>query len=121
MRSSSLLAAVCAALFAATPAAADPVEDFYRGNSITVIVYSDAGSAYDVYARLLSRYMPAHLPGHPAMIVKSMVGAGGLIATRYLYSSAPRDGSVIGSIGRGLAFEPLLGEKTVDFDALKFL
>lgn len=106
---------------AAVPARADAVEDFYRGTTITVICYSDAGSAYDVYARLLAKYMPAHLPGHPTMIVKSMVGAGGLTATRYLYSSAPHDGSVIGTIGRGIAFEPLLGEKTVDFDALKFL
>ena len=123
MRRSSFLAWLPAALLlaAARPTAADPVEDFYRGATITVICYSDAGSAYDVYARLLARFMPAHLPGHPAMIVKTMVGAGGLTATRYLYASAPRDGSVIGTIGRGLAFEPLLGEKTVDFDALKFL
>src|SRR5262249_21404876 len=32
----------------------------------------------------------------------------------------PRDGTVLGTIGRGLAFEPLLGEKTVEFDPLNF-
>ena len=104
------------------PAHADPVEDFYRANNtITVICYADAGSAYDVYARLLARTMPTYLPGHPTMVVKTMLGAGGLAATRYLYSSAPRDGSVIGTISRGIPFDPLLGEKTVDFDPLKFL
>jgi tripartite-type tricarboxylate transporter receptor subunit TctC len=87
-----------------------------------VVVYSTAGSTYDLYARVLARHMPRHLPGEPTMIVKNMVGAGGLTATRYLYSQAPRDGTTIGTISRGIPFEPLLGgSATVEFDPLKFL
>ena len=97
-------------------------KEFYPGKKIEMIVYSTAGSTYDLYARLLARHMPHFLPGEPTMIVKNMVGAGGLTATRYLYSQAPRDGTTIGTISRGIPFEPLLGgSATVEFDPLKFL
>ena len=102
-------------------AAAQSVEDFYRGKSTTIIVYSDAGSSYDAYARVLARHMPAKIPGQPGMIVKNMVGAGGLTATRYLYNNAPRDGTTLGTISRGIPFEPLLGNTVVEFDPLKFI
>jgi tripartite-type tricarboxylate transporter receptor subunit TctC len=102
-------------------AANDPVADFYRGKEVTIVVYVPAGSIYDLHARLLARYMPRYLPGAPTVIVKNMVGGGGLTATRYLYAGAPQDGTVIGTISRGIPFEPLLGgAKGVDFDPLKF-
>ena len=102
-------------------ATAQSVEDFYRGKTTTIIVYSDAGSSYDTYARVLARHMPAQIPGRPGMIVKNMVGAGGLTATRYLYNNAPRDGTTLGTISRGIPFEPLLGNTVVEFDPLKFI
>lgn len=105
----------------AAAAAAESAEAFFPGKTITVIVYSGAGSSYDTYARLLAKHMPNHLPGKPTLIVKNMVGAGGLTATRYLYNAAPRDGTTIGTLSRGIPFEPLLGNKTVEFDPLKFI
>ncbi len=103
-------------------AAAQSVAEFYAGKKMDMIVYSTAGSTYDMYSRLLARHMPRHLPGEPPMIVKNMVGAGGLAATRYLYAQAPRDGLTIGTISRGIPFDPLLGgNAAVEFDALKFL
>ena len=117
--------AAAAALLAASAgaASADAVTDFYRGKTLTLICYSTAGSTYDLYSRMLARHMPNHIPGKPpTMIVKNMVGAGGLTATRYLYNSAPKDGTVIGNISRGIPFEPLLGgSQGVDFDPLKFI
>lgn len=108
---------------ASTGVSAETVEEFYRGKSMTLICYSTAGSTYDLYSRMLARHMPNHVPGKPpSMIVKNMVGAGGLLATRYLYSTAPKDGTHIGNISRGIPFEPLLGgSQAVDFDPLKFI
>jgi tripartite-type tricarboxylate transporter receptor subunit TctC len=37
-----------------------------------------------------------------------------------LYNTAPKDGTVFGLINRGIPFEPLLGGKGTQFDALKF-
>ncbi|HEY4135815.1 MAG TPA: tripartite tricarboxylate transporter substrate-binding protein [Alphaproteobacteria bacterium] len=113
-------ASLCIVSASVRPAAAQTVEEFFRGKNVTLIVYSDAGSSYDTYARVLARYMPEDIPGKPTIIVKNMVGAGGLTATRYLYNSAPRDGTTLGTISRGIPFEPLLGNTTVEFDPLKF-
>jgi tripartite-type tricarboxylate transporter receptor subunit TctC len=106
---------------AAHMVSAQSADTFFQGKTINIIVYSDAGSSYDIYARVLAKHMPDHIPGKPAMIVKNMVGAGGLQATRYLYNTAPRDGTTIGTLSRGIPFEPLLGNTTVEFDPLKFV
>jgi tripartite-type tricarboxylate transporter receptor subunit TctC len=112
---------ICAGVMAAGSAAAQSSDEFYKGKVVTVMVYTPAGSAYDLSGRLLARHLPKHLPGEPTTIVKNMPGAGGLTATRYLYYTAPKDGTVLGTIGRGIPFEPLLGgAETVDFDPLKF-
>lgn len=62
----------------------------------------------DLHGRLLARHMASHVPGHPVFIVQTMPGAGGRRAADYLARRAPRDGSVIGNLERGLATEPLL-------------
>ena len=120
LRASVAVIALTAVISA--PASAQSVSEFYQGKSLTLICYSIAGSTYDLYSRILARHMPNHVPGKPtSMIVKNMVGAGGLTATRFLYSTAPKDGSHIGNISRGIPFEPLLGgAQVVDFDPLKF-
>src|SRR5262249_44575045 len=99
---------------------AQTAEQFYKGRQVSMIVFSVAGSTYDLYARLLARHIGNHLPGKPTFIVQNMQGAGGLKAIDYLYKIAPKDGGVIGTIGRGLAFEPMLGKNEVRFDPLQF-
>lgn len=98
----------------------DPIEDFYRGRTLNVLIGYDAGGGFDLYARLLVRHMGSHIPGNPTLVPQNMPGAGSLKATNYLYSVAPRDGSMIGAIGRSIALAPLLGTSNADFDALKF-
>jgi tripartite-type tricarboxylate transporter receptor subunit TctC len=98
---------------------AQSVQDFYKGRQLTLIVYSAAGSAYDIYGRALVRYMGKHIPGNPTFITQNMVGAGGLTALQYVYTIAPKDGTVILSIGRGVPFEPILGKNELRFDPFK--
>lgn len=107
---------------AALPALAqsDSLAGFYRGKQISMIVYSTAGSTYDIYARLLDRHMGKHIPGNPSFVAQNMPGAGGLKATDYLYNIAAKDGTVIGTISRGNPFEPLIGTTKTHFDPLKF-
>ena len=101
-------------------ALAQSAADFFKGRQLTMLVYSGAGSTYDMYARLLAKHLPNHLPGKPTIITQYMVGAGGLKQVDYMNKIAPRDGTVFGTIGRGLAFEPMLGKNEVGFDPLKF-
>ena len=95
-------------------------EEFHKGRQLSMIVFTGAGSTYDIYARLLARHLGSHLPGQPTFIVQNMPGAGGLKVVEYLYRIAPKDGSVIGTIGRGLPFEPMLGQNELNVDPLKF-
>jgi len=118
----SQVAAAAATVLVATTAAAEKnqtPEQFYKGRQLTMIVYSPAGSAYDIYARVLIRHMGKHIPGNPTFIVQYLVGAGGLKAIETLYRIAPKDGSVMGTVGRGLPFEPFLGRNELKYDPLK--
>lgn len=118
-RAAACGALVLASMAGAGTATAQSVADFYKGKQISVIIYSAAGSAYDVYARLLARHMGRHIPGAPGFLPKQMPGAGGLKATEYLYRFAPKDGSVFGTISRGNPFEPILGNTKANFDPFK--
>ena len=120
-RSSRMLNGVAclpAMLFAlAAPVHAQPVEEFYRGKTVTVLVGFTAGGGYDVYARLLGRHLGRHVPGNPSVVVQNMPGAGSLKATQYVYGLAAKDGTTLATVSRGMATDPLLND--AKFDATK--
>ena len=104
------------------PASAQTAPDFYRGKTISLYVSSTAASSYDLYARLLARHMGRHIPGNPNFVAMNMEGAGGLRVANFLYNGAVKDGTVIGTVNRGVPFEPLLGAAdAARFDAGKFI
>ena len=73
------------------------VEDFFKGKTIRIVVGAAAGTAYDGYSRLIARHLGRFLPGAPQFVVNNMLGAGGMVATNWLYNVAPKDGTVLGS------------------------
>jgi tripartite-type tricarboxylate transporter receptor subunit TctC len=113
------LAAIAAAM-AVGPAYADPVTDFYKGKTITLIVSSAPGGGYDALSRVIAPHLGRHIPGNPQVVVKNMSGAGGIVATKYLFNVAPRDGTFIGGVQNNTPFEPLFGTKEATYDPLKF-
>jgi tripartite-type tricarboxylate transporter receptor subunit TctC len=104
---------------AATGWAQTPAE-FYKGKNVELFVGYSAGGGYDVYARMVARYMGKHIPGNPTVIVKNLDGAGSLRLANQLYNAMPKDGTVFGTIARGAAFDPLLGNEQAQFDASKY-
>ena len=108
-----------AVLSSHTAAAAQDI--FYKGRTLTLLVGFSPGGGYDLYARVLARHMGRHLPGNPNIVTQNMPGAGSLKAANYLYSVAPKDGSVFGTFDRGLPMERLLGRSEgQNFDPVKF-
>jgi len=101
------------------PAPADDVENFYRGRTLSVVISYSVGGGYDLYARMLARYLVKYIPGHPSVVPVNMPGAGGLRASNYLYAAAPRDGSVIGTFSRSIPTMPLLTPAAA-FDGREF-
>ncbi len=102
------------------PAAAQD-DDFYRGKTITIIIPIGPGGAYDAYARLISRHLGKYLPGNPTIIARNMPGAGGVIASNYVYNVAPQDGTTLTIITSSFANEQLSDNPQIKYDAQKFL
>src|SRR5262245_17513691 len=82
-------------------------QDFYAGKQITLIVGAGVGGGYDHQARLVARHLGRHLPGNPPIIVQNMPAAGSMAATNYMFSTAPRDGTAIALIQRGMLLAKL--------------
>jgi tripartite-type tricarboxylate transporter receptor subunit TctC len=108
----------CAALVvcAAGHAAADPIEDFYKGKTVNLILSTSAGGGYSSYAQAFAPYLAAHIPGHPQIVVQNMPGAGGIRAMIYLQNVAPKDGSTIGFVHSSVPLAPLFGIRGAKFD-----
>ena len=95
-------------------------ESFYKGRQIRIIISAGVSGGYNEYARLLAAHMGSHIAGKPDFIVQSMPGAGGLLATNYLYAQAPQDGTTLGLIHSSVPLAPLFGTQGARFEAQKF-
>ena len=109
-----------AALLATGPARTENVADFYRGRTINVLIGVNVGGGYDFEARLIARFMRAHIPGNPILVPQNMIGAGGIKMANYLYSIAPQDGTAIGMFPDTLVAAQAVGTDGVQYDANKF-
>jgi tripartite-type tricarboxylate transporter receptor subunit TctC len=122
LRASVALAAVLLAANATTAAAqkADDVAEFYRGKTVRLVIGYGAGGGYDVYAKLLARYIGEHIPGKPTVIAQNMPGAGSRSAANWLYNVAPKDGTVLAVVSQATPADQALGQPGIQFDVRKF-
>jgi len=104
------------ALAAAGPAAAQTVEEFYAGNTVTLIISAAPGGASDFFGRQFAPFLARHIPGQPQVIVENLPGASGMTAALQLQDNAPRDGTVIALLQRNNFYLPLVLEENAAFD-----
>jgi len=119
----SIVAAAQAAAIAMTlltPGGLAMAQDDFKGKQVVLSVGYAAGGGYDIYARVVARHYGDHLPGHPAIVVKNMPGAGSLRVTNYLYQGAPKDGTEIAAVGREIPTAALLDAGNVRFKSSEF-
>jgi tripartite-type tricarboxylate transporter receptor subunit TctC len=114
-----MLAALAATLCVAA-ASADPVEDFYAKNRITISVGGTSGGGYAVYARTLATVLGNYVPGKPTVIVQYMPGASTIRAANYIYNAARQDGSEIGAFQQPVFTAPFFEPNGIQYDAQKF-
>jgi len=93
---------------------------YYQGKTIRVIVGYPAGSAHDLWARMIAPQLTKHIPGNPATVVQNMPGAGSMTATNYIYGVAKPDGLAVVVNNAALYFEQLLKRPEVQYDWSKF-
>jgi tripartite-type tricarboxylate transporter receptor subunit TctC len=116
-RGAGVAATALALLAGVGVACAQTPAEFYRGKSIALFVGFGPGGEDDLWARTMARHMTSHMPGNPVVVPQHMPGSGGLLVANRLYNVAPKDGTAIGMINRGIPFEPLLGGQGTQFDA----
>jgi tripartite-type tricarboxylate transporter receptor subunit TctC len=95
--------------------AAAAQDSFFAGREVRLIVGTGAGGGYDTYARLVARYLGDHIPGNPSFVVSTMPGASGVKAVNYLYSTAPKDGSVIATFNNAMPVYQAVGQPGIQF------
>jgi tripartite-type tricarboxylate transporter receptor subunit TctC len=68
---------------------------YFQGKTIRIIVGYPAGSAHDLWGRLIATHINKYIPGSPATVVQNMPGAGSMTATNYVYNVAKPDGQTV--------------------------
>ena len=91
----------------------------FSGQKITLAIATPPGGGYDLYGRLVGRFLGAYLPGNPTVVPQNMPGAGSFVAANNIYNLAPKDGSVMGIIARDAALGPITGATGARFDPTK--
>ena len=114
-----LMAAGAAAV--AAPVMAQSPEPFYKGRKMDMIIGYSSGGTYDLYARLMARHLPAYIPGNPVIVPRNMPGGGSRTATAWVYSAAPKDGTVLATADQSLAIAQALGDRQIRFDVNKLI
>lgn len=94
--------------------------DFYKGQTLRILVGFSAGGGFDTYSRAIGRHLGRHIPGNPKVIVENMPGAGSLIAANHLYKVAKPDGLTMANFIGGVLIGQILGRPGIEFDARKF-
>jgi tripartite-type tricarboxylate transporter receptor subunit TctC len=107
-----------AATIVAAPAQAQKLD--LAGQKVTLAIATPSGGGYDLYGRLVARFLGNYLPGNPTIVPQNMPGAGSLIAANWLYNVAPKDGTALAIIPSATLFENLLGNAQARFDGRKF-
>jgi tripartite-type tricarboxylate transporter receptor subunit TctC len=78
----------------ASPAfGSEPVS--FEGKAIKLIIPSTPGGGTDTAARLIGRFLSAHLPGTPSILPQNMPGGGGVTSLNFLSQQAKPDGLTI--------------------------
>jgi tripartite-type tricarboxylate transporter receptor subunit TctC len=107
-------------LAANTAVPAAQAQDFYAGRQISLIVGAASGGGYDLLGRLMARHIGRHIPGNPTIVTQNMPAAGSIAAANHITRIAPRDGTVIGLMQRGILLAKLSNSAGVQYELGQF-
>src|SRR6185295_15901182 len=116
----SLILAALAAFTAASPAAAQTPDEFYKGKTIDFVIGYPPGGSNDTWGRLVGRHIGKHIPGKPAVVPKNQPGAGSFLAANTIFNISPKDGTVVGIAAPTAPLDERLGTQGVRFKTAEF-
>jgi tripartite-type tricarboxylate transporter receptor subunit TctC len=97
------------------------IEDFYRGKQLEMVIGYSPGGTYDLYARLVARFLGNYIPGKPTIVPRNMPGAGSRAAAKWVFGVGPKDGTVLATADQSLSVEQAMGDKQLDLDTTKLI
>jgi tripartite-type tricarboxylate transporter receptor subunit TctC len=119
-RAAALICGLGITVTAACNAAAQSVEPFYKGRTVTMLVGTSPGGINDISARLVARHLGRFIPGGPSIVVQSNPGGGGLITANRLYVNSEKDGTVLAKLERAVPQLAIQGNPNAQFDPARF-
>jgi tripartite-type tricarboxylate transporter receptor subunit TctC len=119
-RAAALICGLGITVTAACSAAAQSVEPFYKGRTVTMLVGTSPGGINDISARLVARHLGRFIPGGPSIVVQSNPGGGGLITANRLYVNSEKDGTVLAKLERAVPQLAIQGNPNAQFDPARF-
>jgi tripartite-type tricarboxylate transporter receptor subunit TctC len=117
----ALPAAALSAMLLTAPAPAAAQADFYKGKTIDLVISTGVGGGLDANARVVARHLADHIPGNPTIVPRNMPGAGHIRAANFVFSQAPKDGTVIATFIPVFVMAQVLDRsKGIQFDPANF-
>ena len=99
----------------------DAVEKFYKGRTITSVVPFGPGGGYAIYNQIMARHLGKFIPGNPQIVPQYRPGAGGIVASNYVYNVAPRDGSVMAMVSDSVALASVIDADKAKYKVNEFI
>ena len=96
-------------------ASAQTLEQFYRGKSVDMIIGYAPGGSNDTWGRLLARHLGKHISGAPNVVPKNTPGAGSFLAINQVYTTLPKDGTIVAIGAPTAVLDEKLGSQGVRF------
>jgi tripartite-type tricarboxylate transporter receptor subunit TctC len=104
-----------------TASADDAVETFYKGRTINSVVPFGPGGGYAIYSQIMARHLGQFIPGNPQIVLQYRPGAGGIVASNYMYNVAPRDGSVMAMVSDSVALASVIDADKTKYNVNEFI
>jgi tripartite-type tricarboxylate transporter receptor subunit TctC len=115
IRRTAFIGTLAVALALTGAASAD---EFYAGKQLTFIVGAGVGGGYDLQARVVSRHLGKHIPGHPTVVVQNVPSR--IAAANMMFGTVPKDGTTVALLQRGVLLAKLIYPSGVRYDIEKF-
>ena len=77
----------------------------FEGKTLTMLIGYAPGGGTDLFGRILAPYMTENLPGKPAIVIRNMPGADGVIALNSFVKQTKPDGMTF-TVGSGTQVDP---------------
>jgi tripartite-type tricarboxylate transporter receptor subunit TctC len=116
----SAAAVVVAMSFTGASVQAEPIEDLYSGETVTIIIGHPPGGSYDLYAQLAAAHLGKHIAGEPTVIVQHMPGGGGRKGAAFFINNTEPDGKMIAILPDTLGHTELLDPSRADWKSADF-